>query len=82
MQLSRKNILILQKSVKGRESGQFNPHWVQVVHSFNPDDWYPSQLFIRSHGKQVEIGSCLTNQEREELAKALKQVMPDILKAA
>ncbi|MBT3205911.1 MAG: DUF2244 domain-containing protein [Gammaproteobacteria bacterium] len=82
VQLSRKNILITQESVKGRESWQFNPHWVQVVLSLDPDDWYPSQLFIRSHGEQVEIGTCLTNQEREELAKALKQAMPDILKAA
>jgi len=82
VQLSRKNILITQESVKGRKSWQFNPYWVQVKLLPDPNDWYPSQLIIGSHGKQVEIGACLTNQEREELSKALKQAMPDVLKQA
>jgi len=80
VKLSRKNILITQESVNGCESWQFNPHWVQIKLSLDPKDWYPSQLFIGSHGKQVEIGACLTNQEREELSTALKQAMPDVLK--
>jgi len=79
VQLSRKSILITQESVKGQKSWQFNPHWVKVTLSLDQKDWYPSQLFIGSHGQQVEIGACLTNQEREDLTKALKQAMPDVL---
>jgi len=82
VRLSRKNILITQESVKGKKSWQFNPHWVQVSLSLDAKDWYPSQLFIRSHGKQVEIGACLTNKEREDLSRALKHAMPDVLKHA
>jgi len=79
VQLSRKNILITQESVKGRKSWQFNPYWVKVLFLPDSNDWYPSQLIIGSHGEQVEIGVCLTNQERGELSIALKQAMPDVV---
>ncbi|MCK4708261.1 MAG: DUF2244 domain-containing protein [Gammaproteobacteria bacterium] len=55
VQLSRKDILITVKSVKGQKSWQFNPHWVQIKLTLDPDDWYPSQLFIGCHGKQVVV---------------------------
>ena len=80
VQLSRSNFLITQESVNARQTWRFNPHWVQVSLMLDPNDWYPSKLLIRSHGEQVEIGACLTNQEREELSIAIKQSMPLILK--
>lgn len=80
VQVSRDSFLITQDGVNVRRSWRFNPHWVQVSLKLDPDDWYPSKLLIRSHGEQVEIGSCLTNQEREELSIAIKQTMPRILK--
>jgi uncharacterized membrane protein len=80
VQLSRDSFLITQDGVNVRRSWRFNPHWVQVNLKLDPNDWYPSRLLIRSHGEQVEIGTCLTNQEREELSIAIKQSMPRILK--
>ncbi len=76
IKLSKNNILITKESLKFRKSWQFNPYWVQVKLLPNANNWYPSQLLIRSQGKQVEIGSCLTNQERQELSEALKNAMP------
>jgi uncharacterized membrane protein len=80
VKLSRNSFLITQDGVHVRRSWRFNPHWVQVNLKLDPNDWYPSKLLIRSHGEQVEIGTCLTNQEREELSIAIKQSMPRILK--
>lgn len=33
--------------------------------------WYPSRLTIRSHGREVEVGRCLNEEERERLARDL-----------
>lgn len=82
VQVSRNSFLITQESVNACHTWRFNPHWVQVTLKLDPDDWYPSKLLIKSHGEQVEIGACLTNQEREELSTAIKQSMPLVLKEA
>ncbi len=75
VRVSRDKFYIAQESVQGLKASKFNPDWVQVVLKLDPADWYPSRLLIRSHSKQVEIGACLTNQEREALSKALIQAI-------
>ena len=75
VQVSADCFIITQEGVQGRKVSRFNPHWVRVILRSNPDDWYPSRLFIRSHGEQVEIGACLTDQERETLSEALIKSM-------
>ncbi len=52
---------------------QFQPYWVQVILRADRISWYPSHLLLRSHGKMIEIGTCLTDEEREELSGSLKQ---------
>jgi uncharacterized membrane protein len=37
--------------------------------------WYPSQLVIRSHGKAVELGGFLNEQERRQLAGELQRAI-------
>ena len=76
VQITRSSLHITQETVRRKKSWQFNPHWVRVNLDLDPNDWYPSRLFIRSHGEQVEIGACLTDQEREELSKVLKRSIP------
>ena len=53
----------------------FNRHWARIV--LNPPRFrgHPSRLLIRSHGKEVEVGSCLSDEEREQLARALDRAM-------
>jgi uncharacterized membrane protein len=60
---------------------QFQPYWVQVILRADHISWYPTHLCLRSHGKVVEIGTCLTDEEREELSESLKQEL-QILKPA
>jgi len=54
----------------------FQRAWAQVVLERSWNSWYPSRLLIRSHGRQLEIGKFLNEQERQglaiELGKALK----------
>ena len=80
--LSRNSFLITQEGVQGKKTWSFNPYWVKVSLTADPIEWYPSKLLIKSHGEQVEIGACLTNQEREDLSKAIRQSIPLVLKTA
>ena len=57
-------------------SHEFDLAWVQVVLERPWHNWYPSNLFLRSHGQQVQIGCFLNEEERQglanELVKAIK----------
>jgi len=48
-------------------------HWAQVVLKRSVIGWYPSRLYIRSHGKENEIGGFLLEDERIRLAQDLKR---------
>ena len=45
--------------------------WAQVVVERCPSAWYPSRLLIRSHGRTVEVGRFLNEEERQRLAVEL-----------
>lgn len=53
----------------------FQPYWARVVMWRDVKSWYPSRLFIRSHGRAVEVGSWLTEIEREQLATDLRHAL-------
>jgi uncharacterized membrane protein len=48
--------------------GEFNRHWAQVV--ANGDG---SRLALRSHGRELEIGRYLNDEQRLDLARALRR---------
>ena len=54
----------------------FQRAWAKVVLERSWNSWYPSRLLLRSHGRQLEIGKFLNEQERQgfalELCNALK----------
>ena len=60
-----------------REEWEFQPYWVQIVLQPDPNEWYPSRLYLRSHGRQLEIGGSLTDQERKQLSDELKRCLVD-----
>lgn len=55
-----------------RRQWDFHPYWVQIILRPDPKDWYPSRLYLRSHGRLLEIGGCLTDEERVHLSDTLK----------
>ncbi len=58
---------------KGRNrQWAFPLHWVQVKLESPQHRWYPSRLLIGSHGKWVELASCLTDEERESLVTSIR----------
>ncbi|MGB0713888.1 MAG: DUF2244 domain-containing protein [Gammaproteobacteria bacterium] len=50
---------------------EFQRTWARVQLSQPRQRLHPSRLLLRSHGKFVEVGSFLTEDEREGLAKNL-----------
>lgn len=53
----------------------FQRAWVKVVLERSWNYWYPSRLLLRSHGRQVEIGKFLNEQERQGLALELRNAL-------
>jgi uncharacterized membrane protein len=67
--------------VHTRHGGQshvfsFQRPWAHVVLRMDHTGWYPSRLLIRSHGREVEVGRWLNEEERRRLARDLVQVIP------
>ena len=54
---------------------EFKGSWTRVILQTQKESWHPSQLFIRSGGEQIEIGSFLNEDERVELASELKKAI-------
>lgn len=58
-------------------SRRMQRHWarVELCAAGSPAD--RSRLYIRSHGQTIEVGACLTDQEREQLARELRRLLAD-----
>ena len=54
---------------------EFQRAWTRVTLSRSGDNWYPNQLLLGSHGKWVEVGRFLNEQERLALAGALREAI-------
>jgi uncharacterized membrane protein len=65
--------------MKGRrtpeEDYHFNRAWARVEVIQSHKDWYPSRLLICSHGREVEVGNCLCEEEKQLLAKKLSHAI-------
>jgi uncharacterized membrane protein len=57
---------------KGKQLACFPRAWLKVVLTQDPKGWYPSRLFLGSHGKYVEIGKYLVEGDRNILADNLR----------
>jgi len=53
------------------EDFRFQRVWVRVEKQRARINGYPSRLVICSHGREVEVGNCLCEEERERLATRL-----------
>lgn len=51
---------------------EFNRAWTRVVLQPSRIRWYPSRLLLRAHGKELEVGACLREEERRQLAQELE----------
>jgi uncharacterized membrane protein len=63
------------RDCRGRQLASFPRAWLKIVQTQDPKGWYPSRLFIGSHGRYVEIGKNLVENERKRLAENLRWVI-------
>lgn len=64
--------LVVKRSTAQQVSQDvINPYWVKVLQHKLPNG--ELRLYLRSHGKEIEVGRYLTREQRELLAKQLKQ---------
>jgi len=54
----------------------FSRYWATVALRAPAHQWYASKLVIGSHGKQIEVGQYLVEEERVNLAETLAQLIP------
>jgi len=60
---------------RAREHFELQRAWAQICLLRSGIRWYPSRLVIRSHGKAVELGGFLNEEERQQLADELHGVI-------
>ena len=71
-----KNKLMIEKGrVKPKQRWQFDRSWLQLELKKSPYIGHPSQLIIRSKGKEFEIAKFLANKEKKDLAKSIVAVL-------
>ena len=57
---------------------EFDKVWAKIVLEKSWNNWYPSRLLLRSHGRQIELGKFLNEQERQRLAVELKKLINNL----
>ena len=69
--INRDNIIVESGRQSPEQREVFQRAWAKVILEQSWNSWYPSRLLIRSHGRQLEIGRFLNEQERQGLALEL-----------
>lgn len=70
VELTRDLLKITRVSSRGViETFDFNPYWVRVRLAERPDG--RAHLKLASHGRELEFGLCLNDDERREFARVL-----------
>ncbi len=80
---STKEVVMIDNEHVCVEVGRFGPehrccfvrNWTEVLLLPAKIAGYPSHLYLRSAGKQVELGACLDDKERKELSLKLQELI-------
>jgi len=59
----------------GAEGAQFHPYWTHVRLERGSWRGWPSRLLVGSHGREVEVGAFLNEDERQALARRLMELL-------
>jgi uncharacterized membrane protein len=66
---------VLTHSPLGEQKREFSRHWAKVKLRRPRTNLYPSRLVIESHGRALEVGSFLNEDDRRDLAKRLRALV-------
>ncbi|WP_266156540.1 DUF2244 domain-containing protein [Dyella silvatica] len=62
----------------GRRCMRFQPYWVRVRFELNGRLGHGHRLLLSSHGRVLEIGAFLADEERAELSRKLMVLLADL----
>jgi uncharacterized membrane protein len=65
-------------TTSGASSVRFHPYWTKVRLEQGPHRGWPARLLVGSHGRDIEIGAFLNEQERRELAQRMTELLRDM----
>ncbi len=71
-------VKVAKRAAGGADAGvfEFQRAWARVVLEQDSSGWYPSKLKLRSHGREIEIGEFLVEEERVALGELLSSRIP------
>jgi uncharacterized membrane protein len=64
-------------STRGTQAERFHPYWTKVRLEQGRQRGWPARLLIGSHGREIEIGAFLNDDERHELARKISDLVRD-----
>jgi uncharacterized membrane protein len=74
VELTPSTLTLKQVSPSGKaRSFEFNPYWVRVLFTERPDGG--NHLKLASHGRELEFGRLLNDEERRDFAEALRRAL-------
>jgi len=73
--IDQDSIYIINHGFRHEQQQSFQRAWAKVVFKRALIKGHPSRLFIRSHGRAVEIGGYLNESEKKHLAHQLNRAM-------
>jgi len=73
--VTESNVSVESRHRSSTERVVFPRHWAQVKLRRPAASLHPSRLTIESHGRQCELGSFLTEEERRGLARRLARLV-------
>ncbi|NOQ87636.1 MAG: DUF2244 domain-containing protein [Gammaproteobacteria bacterium] len=65
-------VLVERGGYHAEKSWKYHRIWTKIFVKKPATPGYPKQIFIRSHGKELELGSFLNKKDKEILIKDLK----------
>ncbi len=72
IRIGQDNVEIFHLERNNNRRWSFNLHWIRVDLKSPAHHWYPHRLLLGASGQWVEIGQCLTEEERFSLADAIR----------
>jgi uncharacterized membrane protein len=75
LSVDKDTVCLRKLSARYDKEFRYQRYWTQVRLVPGRSPLHPSQLTIGSHGKHVEVGRCMSEPARQDLAKQLKMAI-------
>jgi uncharacterized membrane protein len=66
-------LAITKRDGKVESRHEFPTYWARIVMMEHAVSWYGPRLVVRSHGRQIEIGASMNEEQKRKLAQELNK---------